>query len=153
PERSGHAHAVGMRNLTMLYQTYIYVRLSIEVARSLAQGRSVPMSVEPDVDLPHGLPAVRHSVVRVRGLEARDWDDDLAVEDPLEIGLGGISLAVTMRTPGDDEELIAGFLFSEGIITSADDLDVVARYRGPADDPERGSVMNVLLRGNIRVAR
>src|SRR5262252_1983345 len=111
------------------------------------------MSLDPDLEVPRGVPAVRHRVVKVRDHTASECQDHLAVEEPLEIRLGGVNLSVTMRTPGDDEELIAGFLFSEGIITGADDLDVVARYRGPADDPERGSVMNVLLRGNIRVAR
>jgi len=58
-----------------------------------------------------------------------------------------------MRTPGDDEELVAGFLFSEGIIGGADDLDVIARYRGPDGDPDDSNVMNVLLKGDARVAR
>jgi FdhD protein len=58
-----------------------------------------------------------------------------------------------MRTPGDDEELVAGFLFSEGIIASADDIDVIARYRGPDGDPDDGNVMNVLLKGDMRVAK
>ena len=84
---------------------------------------------------------------------ASECQDHLAVEEPLEIRLGGISLSVTMRTPGDDEELVAGFLFSEGIIASADDLDVIARYRGPDGDPDDGNVMNVLLKGDMRVAK
>jgi FdhD protein len=58
-----------------------------------------------------------------------------------------------MRTPGEDEELVAGFLFSEGIIAGADDLDVVARYRGPDGDPDDGNVMNVILKGDARVAK
>jgi FdhD protein len=41
--------------------------------------------------------------------------DEVAVEEPLEIRANGIPIAVTMRTPGHDEELAAGFLFSEGI--------------------------------------
>ena len=58
-----------------------------------------------------------------------------------------------MRTPGEDEELVAGFLFSERVISTADDLDVVARYRAPDGDPDSGNVMNVLLKGDPRVAR
>lgn len=54
------------------------------------------------------------SVVRGDGLA-----DDIAVELPLEIRLGGQPLAVTMRTPGHDEELALGFLFGEGLIGSA----------------------------------
>jgi FdhD protein len=42
--------------------------------------------------------------------------DEVAVEEPLEIRLDGEPLAVTMRTPGDDEELALGFLHGEGLI-------------------------------------
>ncbi len=48
--------------------------------------------------------------------------DEVAVEEPLEIRLGRNPLAVTMRTPGHDEELAAGFLLSEGLIHSRSDL-------------------------------
>lgn len=48
--------------------------------------------------------------------------DEVAVEEPLEIRLGQDSLAVTMRTPGHDEELAVGFLLSEGLIRSRSDL-------------------------------
>lgn len=111
------------------------------------------MGLDLALEVPKGVLSVRHSVVKVRGGCAVDREDQLAVEEPLEIRLGGMSLVVTMRTPGDDEELVAGFLLSEGVITSADDLDVVARYRGPDGDPEMGNVMNVLLRGDVRAAK
>jgi len=111
------------------------------------------MSLEPDLEVPRGVPAVRHRVVKVREHGASECLDHLAVEEPLEIRLGGVSLTVTMRTPGDDEELVAGFLFSEGIIAGAEDLDVIARYRGPDGDPDDGNVMNVLLKGDLRVAK
>jgi FdhD protein len=45
--------------------------------------------------------------------------DQVAVEEPLEIRVDGLPLAVTMRTPGHDEELALGFLFGEGLIESA----------------------------------
>jgi FdhD protein len=47
--------------------------------------------------------------------ERLDADDQLAVEEPLEIRIGGRAIAVTMRTPGHDEELAIGFCLSEGI--------------------------------------
>ncbi len=46
----------------------------------------------------------------------------LAVEEPLEIRIDGRPLAVTMRTPGDDIDLVAGFLFTEGIVRAPDDI-------------------------------
>jgi FdhD protein len=54
-------------------------------------------------------------------------EDVLAVEEPLEMRVNGRSLAVTMRTPGHDVDLAAGFLVSEGIITAGDHL-ATARY-------------------------
>jgi FdhD protein len=52
-----------------------------------------------------------HATVRAPGFE-----DEVAVEEPLEIRVDGTPLAVTMRTPGHDEELALGFLFGEGLI-------------------------------------
>jgi FdhD protein len=54
-------------------------------------------------------------------------EDVVAVEEPLEIRVDGTPLAVTMRTPGDDEELALGFLYGEGLIDSA-------RRAGPPED-------------------
>ena len=65
-------------------------------------------------------PAVRTVTVRRRG-ELLDHDR-VAVEEPLEIRLDGRPLVVTMRTPGDDVELAAGFLHAEGMIASGRDM-------------------------------
>jgi FdhD protein len=58
--------------------------------------------------------------VRVHGaiasVHADGLDDEVAVEEPLEIRVDGTPLAVTMRTPGHDEELALGFLYGEGLI-------------------------------------
>jgi FdhD protein len=111
--------------------------------------------VEPDLtlEIPTGVADVGHSVLKVRGHAAFETRDQLAVEEPLEIRLAGISFSVTMRTPGHDDELVAGLLHSEGIIRDADDVDIIAHYRGPDGDPDLGNVMNVLLKGDPRVAR
>ncbi|MFJ4998819.1 formate dehydrogenase accessory sulfurtransferase FdhD [Microbacterium sp. NPDC088619] len=57
--------------------------------------------------------------------------DTLAVEEPLEIRVAGAPLAVTMRTPGHDVELAAGFLVSEGIIARADEFHSAIHCGGP----------------------
>jgi FdhD protein len=56
-------------------------------------------------------------------------DDHLAVEEPLEIRLGGRRFTLTMRTPGHDEELAAGFLLAEGFINSREELGEIRRLR------------------------
>jgi FdhD protein len=48
--------------------------------------------------------------------------DELAIEEPLEIRVARESLAVTMRTPGHDHELVAGFLLAEGLVQSRAEL-------------------------------
>ena len=60
---------------------------------------------------PYSASSVR--VLRLPGGQAEQ--DSVAVEEPLEIRVNGAPVAVTMRTPGDDEELALGFLISEGI--------------------------------------
>ena len=62
-------------------------------------------------------PGLRSVAVRRRG-EVLD-QDLIVVEEPLEIRLDGKPLVVTMRTPGDDEELAAGFLHAEGMLTDS----------------------------------
>src|SRR5437899_11931745 len=58
--------------------------------------------------------------VHVRGayatVTAPGLSDEVAVEEPLEIRVDGRPVAVTMRTPGEDEELALGFLYGEGLI-------------------------------------
>ncbi len=68
--------------------------------------------------------------------------DLLAVEEPLEIRVGGRSLVVTMRTPGNDVDLAAGFLVSEGVVTRGDQFSS-ARYCAGATD-EGLNTYNVL---------
>jgi FdhD protein len=69
--------------------------------------------------------------VRLRGswaeVRAPGLQDEVAVEEPLEIRVDGRALAVTMRTPGDDEDLALGFLLGEGLI------DGVREAAPPAD--------------------
>ncbi|HKD65870.1 MAG TPA: formate dehydrogenase accessory sulfurtransferase FdhD [Candidatus Binataceae bacterium] len=70
--------------------------------------------------------------------------DLLAVEEPLEIRLAGRRFTVTMRTPGHDEELVAGFLFAEGFVSAANEIGEIRRVRGKAGKPEP-NVIDVIL--------
>lgn len=76
--------------------------------------------------------------------------DTLAVEEPMEIRLGGDSLSVTMRTPGHDIDLVHGFLLTEGLIGGRSDVSLV-RYcdsvgagAGAGADPDGANTYNVL---------
>jgi FdhD protein len=60
--------------------------------------------------------------------------DTMVVEEPLEIRVGGTALAVTMRTPGDDMDLAAGFLVSEGVVSRADELRAIRYCAGATED-------------------
>ena len=60
--------------------------------------------------------------------EPTQVEDELVVEEPLEIRVGQQSLIVVMRTPGHDFELAAGFLYTESLITSCDDIEIIAYW-------------------------
>jgi FdhD protein len=66
--------------------------------------------------------------------KVRRLRDSLVGEEPLQIRVGKRPLSVTMRTPGDEFELAAGFLFSEGIIRSAKDIADLRYGKGPGSD-------------------
>ena len=70
-------------------------------------------------------------------------EDVLAVEEPLEIRVGGESLSITMRTPGHDFDLAAGFLISEGVVAHATDIAAI-RYCAGRDDETLENTFNVL---------
>ena len=71
-------------------------------------------------------------MVRWDGAAARSRPDTLAVEEPLELRVHGRALTVTMRTPGDDMDLAAGFLVSEGAVSRTDQL-LAMRFCAGAD--------------------
>jgi FdhD protein len=83
------------------------------------------------------------SVMRRKADGGYEWvTDEVAIEEPLEIRIGQDPLAVTMRTPGNDEELAAGFLLSEGILRTHADLQEISRCTLPAS---LDNVLNVTL--------
>ncbi|MEU3737403.1 formate dehydrogenase accessory sulfurtransferase FdhD [Streptomyces sp. NPDC032198] len=76
----------------------------------------------------------RRRVLRIRDGVVSERPDTLVAEEPLEIRLNGKALAITMRTPGDDFALAAGFLVSEGVLGSADDLQSIVYCAGATAD-------------------
>jgi len=72
----------------------------------------------------------------------RPFQDYLAGEEPLEIRAAGRPLSVTMRTPGNDLELAAGFLFTEGLISRPEQILSITHDRN-CRASERGNVVNV----------
>ncbi|MFC9732391.1 formate dehydrogenase accessory sulfurtransferase FdhD [Streptomyces roseolus] len=76
----------------------------------------------------------RRRVTRIRGGAVSTRPDTLVAEEPLEIRLNGKPLAITMRTPGDDFALAAGFLVSEGVLASAADVRSIVYCAGAKED-------------------
>jgi FdhD protein len=93
--------------------------------------------------------ATRQFQVRRFGADAPADLDEVATEEPLEVRLGYTrddgtrtekSVSITMRTPGNDEELAIGFLFGEGIVTGAREVDLVR----PCGPPAANGLINVV---------
>ena len=96
-------------------------------------------------------------IKRVSGDSHSHVNDLVVVEEPLEIRVGygqenqrlQATITVTMRTPGDDEHLCLGFLFSEGIISSADQVLSAKYCRNIAEEDGGDNVMRVELVPNM----
>ena len=73
--------------------------------------------------------------------------DQLTAEEPLEIRVDGAALSVTMRTPGDDFDLAAGFLLTEGVIESAEQIAAMRMCPEAASESGGLNVVEVRLRG------
>jgi FdhD protein len=89
-----------------------------------------------------GRVTARRPILRIRDGQYSDRPDTLAVEEPLEIRVGGRPLTVTMRTPGHDFDLAAGFLVSEGVVWSADQVAGIRYCAGATADG--GNTYNVV---------
>jgi len=86
-----------------------------------------------------------------------EWEDEkaarvqdyVAAEEPLEMSCGRLSLGVTLRTPGNDEELVAGFLFTEGIISRREDVSAIHVGKGNGAE---ANVARVAFAEGVRLA-
>ncbi|GGL10334.1 formate dehydrogenase accessory sulfurtransferase FdhD [Streptomyces flaveus] len=76
----------------------------------------------------------RRKVIRIRDGAISTRPDTLVAEEPLEIRLNGKPLAITMRTPGDDFALAAGFLVSEGVLGDQKELQNIVYCAGATVD-------------------
>jgi FdhD protein len=85
-----------------------------------------------------GRVTARRQVLHLDDGVAVSRPDTLVAEEPLEIRVAGRSMAVTMRTPGDDFDLVAGFAWTEGLLAKPDDLAGL-RYCAGADESGRNT--------------
>ena len=90
---------------------------------------------------------MHRTALKWRAENPKAIDDALVVEEPLEIRLAGRRFTLTMRTPGNDEELAAGFLLAEGFIANADELGEIRRVRDAKGGGEPNAI-DVIL--NVR---
>jgi FdhD protein len=86
---------------------------------------------------------VRRRIFRLDGDQVRETLDTLAAEEPLEIRVGGQAVAVTMRTPGDDFDLAAGFCLSEGLLGDPEQIEAI-RYCAGTDSETGQQTYNVV---------
>jgi FdhD protein len=91
---------------------------------------------------------IQVKIARQSGKEIAGDEDKLAVEEPVEIRLGRSPVAITMRTPGHDDELAAGFLLAESIIRKAEDIESIT-------GPKRNlpNVVSIKLKRGLRFDR
>lgn len=90
----------------------------------------------------------KRPIVRLDGVAAREDDDNLTREEPLEIRLQGEPIAVVMRTPKDDFDLVAGFLLTEGIVQAPTDIGTIS-YCEQAEPPNLENVIEVRLSDGV----
>ena len=105
--------------------------------------------MESTQKLPAKVAIAPHGTTRLKGQSAVSAEDQLAVEEPLEIRIGGDPVAVIMRTPGDDFELAAGFLHTEGVLQSPTDIGAIS-YCRDAQPPNLENIVDVVLADGVR---
>ena len=100
------------------------------------------------------------SILRATAGGLSALEDSVATEEPLEIqvsyeGRGGVrvnrSVSVTMRTPGNDAELAAGFLFGEGLVQDREQIEGIAPAQAGGEAPGSGNTVRVSLAAGVHV--
>lgn len=81
-----------------------------------------------------GRVTTRQRILRIRDGVVSERADTLVAEEPLEVRIDGSPLTVTMRTPGNDFDLAAGFLVGEGVVHRTEDVQVIRYCAGATED-------------------
>ena len=105
-------------------------------------------------------PVQAFKILRVTGPKVVEEEDLVAAEEPLGIQLGYSTeagretreLAVTMRTPGNDLELVLGFLFTEGVIRGINDVSSIRHCENVSSRENAGNLVKVELSEGVRLA-
>ncbi|HEV2688174.1 MAG TPA: formate dehydrogenase accessory sulfurtransferase FdhD [Bryobacteraceae bacterium] len=90
-------------------------------------------------------------VQKIEGDSSAPVQDLLAIEEPLEIRLGDKTVSITMRTPGHDYELAAGFLFTEGILQGSAQIHRIRRTQTSGNPRQAGNSVTVDLNPGVQV--
>jgi FdhD protein len=94
-----------------------------------------------------------YRIVRVEDGERSEREENVAHEEPLEIQVNGASVAVVMRTPGHDEELARGFLITERIVSSLEEIESLRHCSNVPDPEAEDNVMQVRLTRDFDLER
>jgi FdhD protein len=117
-------------------------------------------TLTPMMAAPSDAQGVSHiSILKVQGNTPSTFEDNVAVEEPLEIQLSfnrrGIrvikSISVTMRTPGSDRELAAGFLLTEGVVADASAFESWELPEALRKGPSAANILRAVLRDGVEV--
>lgn len=90
---------------------------------------------------------IKTKILRWENSVLKKTEDELSIEEPLEIRIDNHPISITMRTPGNDDELAAGFLLTEGLLKSRDEILKIKPYPRNED----GNVINVFLSPDVAV--
>ena len=92
----------------------------------------------------------RRSILKWKDGRNTPCEDFVSTEEPIELRINGVSIAVIMRTPGSDFELAAGFILTEGIIDSYSQIGTIS-YCDQAEEPNLQNIVDICLSEGIQI--